>query len=79
MKTSGQTIVKSSLSTLHASLLLLSIVVSLTINPTTIKSHESTIKAFFKQILGMQSVILSFLYAYYTINNKKPSINGSLR
>ena len=26
----------------------------------------------------MQSVILSFLYAYYTIDNKKPLINGSL-
>ena len=37
------------------------------------------IKAFLKQILDMGSVILSLLYAHYTIDNKKPSINGTLR
>ena len=63
----------------RASLLLLSIVFSLTINLTTIKSHKKHNKGLLKQILGMQSVILSFSYAYYTIDNKKPSINGSLR
>ena len=37
------------------------------------------IKAFLKQILDMGSLILSLLYAHYTIDNKKPSINGTLR
>ena len=32
-----------------------------------------------KQILDMGSVILSRLYAHYTIDNKKSSINGTLR
>ena len=37
------------------------------------------IKAFLKQILDMGSVILLLLYAHYTIDNKKPLINGTLR
>ena len=72
-KTSGQTIMTFLVNFVHANLLLPSIVFSLTI------VMQSTIKAFLKQILGMQSAILSFLYAYCTIDNKKSSINGSLR
>ena len=63
-----------------ASLLLLLIVFSLTINPTTIKSHKKHNKGLSEaNLIGIQSIILLFLYACYTIDNKKPSINGSLR
>ena len=62
-----------------ARLFLLLIVFSLTIHPMTIKSHKKHSEGLLKQILDMQSVILLFLCVHYTIDDKKPLINRSLR